>query len=64
MGQEHGEREASTPSRSLAAATADFQRRLISEAVAASGGNWAQAARLLDVDRSNLHRLAKRLGLR
>jgi anaerobic nitric oxide reductase transcription regulator len=27
-------------------------------------GNWAVAARALDVDPSNLHKLARRLGLK
>ena len=27
-------------------------------------GNWAEAARLLKLDRGNLHRLAKRLGVK
>jgi len=41
----------------------DFQRVRILDAVAASGGNWAAAARALSMHRSNLHHLAKRLGL-
>ncbi len=49
---------------SLQDATDDFQRELIREVVDAAAGNWAAAARRLGVDRSNLHRLAGRLGLR
>ncbi len=49
---------------SLRTATARYQRELIERAVAASGGNWAEAARQLGLHRSNLHHLAARLGLR
>jgi anaerobic nitric oxide reductase transcription regulator len=41
----------------------DFQRRLIRRAVDENGGNWAAAARVLGMHRSNLHRLAARLGM-
>ncbi|WP_437986707.1 nitric oxide reductase transcriptional regulator NorR [Sorangium sp. So ce117] len=41
-----------------------FQRGLIERAVAQHDGNWAAAARSLGMHRSNLHHLAKRLGLR
>lgn len=41
-----------------------FQRRLISNAVQRCDGNWSAAARLLNLDRSNLHRLAKRLQMK
>lgn len=47
----------------LEQATDDYRRSIISRAVADSGGNWAAAARALGVQRSNLHRMAKRLGL-
>lgn len=40
------------------------QRQAISAALAAHQGNWAQAARALDVDASNLHKLARRLGVK
>lgn len=39
------------------------QRDAIHQALAASQGNWAAAARLLCVDASNLHKLARRLGI-
>ncbi len=42
----------------------DYQRRLVREAVARHGGSWAAAARELGLHRSNLHHLARRLGLR
>lgn len=41
-----------------------FQQDLIQAALAQSGQNWANAARLLDMDASNLHKLAKRLGMK
>jgi anaerobic nitric oxide reductase transcription regulator len=47
----------------LTLATREFQANLISRALAACGQNYAEAARALGVDRSNLHRLAKRLEL-
>lgn len=47
----------------LREATDDFQRRLISEALMLAEFNWAKAGRLLQVDRANLTRLAKRLGI-
>ncbi|WNJ97805.1 nitric oxide reductase transcriptional regulator NorR [Vibrio ruber] len=47
----------------LRQATDDFQRQLVKEALIQSDYNWAQAARLLQTDRANLTRLAKRLGI-
>lgn len=41
-----------------------YQRRLIEQALARHQGKWAQAASELGLDRANLSRLAKRLGLR
>ncbi|MGK0483778.1 MAG: transcriptional regulator with GAF, ATPase, and Fis domain, partial [Planctomycetota bacterium] len=38
--------------------------RLIAAAVEEHHGNWAAAARARDVERSNQHRLALRLGLK
>jgi len=46
------------------AETDAFQRRLVAEAIDGAGGNLSAAARALGMDRSNLHRLAKRLGLK
>lgn len=40
------------------------QRQAIRRALQAHDDNWAQAARALDVDPSNLHKLARRLGLK
>ena len=44
--------------------TQRFQTKMIKRAVAQADGNWSQAATLLGIDRSNLHRLAKRLGIK
>jgi anaerobic nitric oxide reductase transcription regulator len=41
-----------------------FTRRAILDAVAAAGGNWAEAARRLGTSRANLHRIGARLGVR
>ena len=41
-----------------------YQKRLIGEALARHQGKWADVGRELGVDRANLSRLAKRLGLR
>ena len=48
---------------SLKEATEEFQRAMVKDALVASGGKWAEAARNLSVDRANLARLAKRLGI-
>jgi anaerobic nitric oxide reductase transcription regulator len=48
----------------LREATEAFQREAISRALAANGRNWAATARALELDVANLHRLAKRLGLK
>jgi len=50
--------------RSFREAVHAYRRHLIERAVARAGGNWAAAARALGLDRSNLHHMAKRLGLR
>jgi anaerobic nitric oxide reductase transcription regulator len=41
-----------------------FERDVILQTVRQHGGNWAAAARALGMHRSNLHHLARRLGLR
>ncbi|MEM9459199.1 MAG: nitric oxide reductase transcriptional regulator NorR [Myxococcota bacterium] len=41
-----------------------FQRQLIEQTLGDQEGNWAATARALELDRSNLHRLAVRLGLK
>ena len=40
------------------------QRQVLAQALDRHQGNWARAARALDVDASNLHKLARRLGLK
>lgn len=55
---------ASLPGDDLRTATDRFQRAAISGALVRHDGNWAAAARELGLDRANLHRLARRLGLR
>ena len=40
------------------------QRLAITQALARHQGNWARAARALEVDASNLHKLARRLGVK
>ena len=40
-----------------------YERLLITRALAASGGNIAEAARRLQTDRPNLYRRMKRLGI-
>jgi anaerobic nitric oxide reductase transcription regulator len=50
--------------RPLRARLEEFERRAILDAVEASKGNWAAAARSLGVHRSNLHHRAARLGLK
>jgi anaerobic nitric oxide reductase transcription regulator len=41
-----------------------YQRQLIRQALARCGDNWASAARVLGLDASNLHKLARRLGMK
>ena len=52
------------PDATLRDAVEDLQRRMIQDHLAREDGNWAKAARGLGLDRSNLFRLAGRLGLR
>jgi anaerobic nitric oxide reductase transcription regulator len=42
----------------------EAQRAAIRQALQACHGQWAQAARALELDPSNLHKLAKRLGMK
>ncbi len=48
----------------LRSLVAEFQRSLIRSRLDAYDGNWAATARSLGVNRSNLHRLGQRLGLK
>ena len=49
---------------SLREAVATCQRQTISSALDASGGNWVKAAKKLNIDASNLHKLARKLGMK
>ena len=49
--------------RTLREALDDHQRALIRAELARADGNWSKTARALGLHRSNLHHLAKRLGL-
>jgi anaerobic nitric oxide reductase transcription regulator len=53
-----------TPGTTLRDAVDDCQRQCIQAALAMHSDNWAQAARALGLDASNLHKLARRLGLK
>ena len=48
---------------SLRAVTEACQQQAISQALARADGNWSAAARALQMDRANLARLARRLGV-
>ena len=48
----------------LRQATENYQRQLISACLERHQHNWASAARELGLDRANLGRMAKRLGLK
>ena len=56
--------ESNEPAVSLKIAVDGYQRQLIRQTLEACQGNWANVARRLDLDPSNLHKLAKRLGLK
>ncbi|WDE00112.1 nitric oxide reductase transcriptional regulator NorR [Thalassomonas actiniarum] len=42
----------------------NYQRTLLQQALKQSGGKWNKAAELLAIDKGNIHRLGKRLGLK
>lgn len=48
----------------LRQAMENCQRDAIQQALGATNYNWSQAARALELDSSNLHKLAKKLGLK
>ncbi|MFW0929581.1 MAG: nitric oxide reductase transcriptional regulator NorR [Providencia rettgeri] len=50
--------------KNLRNATDDFQRKLITQVLEQNHQNWSACARELSLDIANLHRLAKRLGLK
>lgn len=64
VGHRNGGAGKIAPGKPLKAALEDFQRDLIRTAVEDNGGNWAAAARELGINRSNLHKLSKRLGIK
>jgi anaerobic nitric oxide reductase transcription regulator len=49
---------------SLKSAVDRFRKEYILEVVRRNNGNWAAAARMLGMHRSNLHKLATRLGIK
>ena len=49
---------------SLNEGVAQRQRQMIQQALVATGENWALAAKRLALDPSNLHKLARRLGMK
>ena len=53
-----------TGAASLTHAVDDYRRELVRAALERTHGNWAAAARSLGLHRSNLHHLARRLGMR
>ena len=63
-GRAMGEGEAGPGMAGLRAQVERFERSLVRQALQAAGGNWAEAARWLGIDASNLHKLAKRLGVK
>ena len=64
QGQAANGAQAAAGGGSLAQAMDDFQRQLIMTTFIEADENWAEAARRLGIDRGNLHRLAKRLGIK
>lgn len=48
----------------LKSAVSQLQRQMIRQALLQHDGSWSQAARQLELDPSNLHKLAQRLGLK
>jgi anaerobic nitric oxide reductase transcription regulator len=56
--------EAAADAPSLRACTETAQRAAIRAALERHAGNWSAAARALELDASNLHKLARRLGLK
>jgi anaerobic nitric oxide reductase transcription regulator len=60
----HQDPDPDSPALTLRQSVEAHQRARIQEAATRHGGNWAAAARELGLARANLHRLARRLGLR
>lgn len=51
------------PEAGLRAAVTEYERQLVSASLSRHHGNWAAAARELQLDRANLQRLARRLQI-
>ncbi|MBF5005559.1 nitric oxide reductase transcriptional regulator NorR [Diaphorobacter caeni] len=51
------------PAMGLRSAVENYERQLIAQSLARNGSSWAAAARELQMDRANLQRLARRLGV-
>jgi anaerobic nitric oxide reductase transcription regulator len=51
------------PAQGLRERVQAYECQLVRDALARHHGNWASAARELQMDRANLQRLAKRLGV-
>ena len=65
--QESVNLDASTPetaAQDFRTAVTSFERTVLQNALARNNENWASTARELQIDRANLNRLAKRLGLK
>ena len=45
------------------AAIEELKHDVVTQTLEETGGNWAEAARRLGMDRSNLHHMARRLGM-
>lgn len=58
-----GVAEAASGGKTLKEATEQLQRQLVSQALHDHQHNWTRAAKALGLDRANLARLAKRLGI-
>ncbi len=55
--------DATTPARGFAAAVEDYERKLLSDAIAAAGGVKAEAARKLGLDPNQMKYLSRKYGL-
>ena len=63
-GSDQEQKSSSHETLSMRQATELFQRQLIQRELARFQGNWAKVSRSLRIDTSNLHKLAKRLGVK
>jgi len=52
------------PGQTLKTSVDHYQKMLIEEALVRHQGKWVEVAREMGLDRANLNRLAKRLGIR